>query len=214
MGAKILGLRILPTAVGRRIVPDDPGLEQFVSKDKQAFDKGDWRVRLKTCYSVGQGLRRIVAIDYRDPQAKPETKRIGFSTGHLELSCLDMAQVDGKQITSRIQLDYEEYPQVLAKTFDIRSGYCFETPNQDWTSTDDHPTKLATDGAIILIPSGPSVEGATWAVACSYSVDDPHNASITLYTEEEDLDKIMRNMEAYLKEHDMSDFGDLLSLPQ
>lgn len=226
-----LKLTIQPTAMGRKIVVEDKSQARSLSADGQIYADEVWRVKLYNGGTFSAGRQPMISVTYIGKHAPAGsgsrvTRRV-FRTGEFNLRLI--VKTDGDATTSRIDITDISHDDILDDRFGIWNGYAAESPNQSW---EGRGMCVVSDGTVtcefgdytIVSPTLEdltkarmvddvkyTVSAATWTVVCEVDSDDESMAKITLYTDSENLEAILSELDKFLDEMGLTRFDDLLA---
>lgn len=221
-----LELTVERTATGRKIVPNDPSLANFVSANGRTYDDGIWRVTLyeQRLTAIFQEDHRVMIL-YNGMNVLPEMSRpkksFGFCTGRLNIELSNELHWDTKKPQSVIRCQIEHCIQSVCQR-GVLSGFIYESPNQVWDlrNADIYPSEyqrlyVFSDGKVechctdgrnrcmsLVNPSHSAQKIANCGFAVKFSVSD---ATWTVVCFHNDGDTYKAEATLYTESESMAD---------
>lgn len=233
-------LRVNPKSTDscRQIVPEDPNNACYVSANGELYEDNTWKVQLLTMPVAFNGQQQYrVRIDYKGKNAYPGTRCYGgaqsFDTGLISICIMDHRRKDGS-VESKIDVKKSSYGDLLSNDFGIWDGYVFSSPNDYYMAEeeDDFSVAIVSDGKVTcwfgdkrvedpdlkelaeILQADESyyeVSGATWAVMIQCDKDSGAASKVELYTEENDFEELLKELEQYLDKMELGRFDDIVN---
>lgn len=234
-----LSLTIEPSKDGRKIVPDDASLMEFVSQDGRTFWDDTWKVRLFTGTDPLGNPCKMVLISYHGKNAfsgvKCDPRRFGFDTGRISIR-LENSVKTGNLKVSEVKYATVLNGAILANEFGIWDGYIYDSPNQEFIQDEDYRIdyRVVSDGTVIYHCDGMVMENpipeefetisqassmwcevvdASWTVVCKNSPGAKESEiNIVVYAQPQRFSELLESLEHFLESSELTRFDDLLLL--